>query len=234
MCWQGLDTWDVSWINDLCIMGNLHPAVMNTECCKAAVKTLRPWIHLFHDLSKRPLWRTASQLQVRTRNTNWADQIFNKRCQYLLKLRISHHALQGVKDRVSLHRRQGLPCDFAGVVVLTLHFRGWKGGDGMKYLVHIWQEQTYLTYRLATNTGKCWNNTQIVICTGAASKVPSWITVYWLYTSPSLFTAVAVSPNLSSLLPCRAKQYRGQFCAKCSLWGCGGTLLEWIKLKWKV
>lgn len=192
---------------------------------------------------KKAAWRTAGQLQVRTRNTNWADQIFNKRCQYLLKLRISHHALQGVKDRVSLHRRQGLPCDFAGVVVLTFHFRGWKGGDGMKYLVHIWQEQTYLTYRLATNTGKCWNNTRIVsyqnrstsphlthnhdfICTGAASKAPSWITVDWLYKSPSSFTAVAVSPNLSILLPCRAKQYRGQFCAKCSLWGCGGTLLE--------
>ena len=33
MCWQGPDTWDTTWINDLCIMGNLKPAVTNTECC---------------------------------------------------------------------------------------------------------------------------------------------------------------------------------------------------------
>lgn len=46
--------------------------------------------------------------------------------QYLFKFRISHHALQNIDDWVSLHRCQGLPCDFAGVVVVTLRFRGWK------------------------------------------------------------------------------------------------------------
>lgn len=53
MRWQGLDTWDTSWINDLCIMGNLKPAVTNTEWCKATVKTLRLWIHLYPGLHKK-------------------------------------------------------------------------------------------------------------------------------------------------------------------------------------
>lgn len=43
---------------------------------------------------------------------------------YLLEVRVSHHALQVVKDGVSLHGRQGLPGHVAGGLVLTLHFGG--------------------------------------------------------------------------------------------------------------
>lgn len=34
-------------------MGHLKPAVTNTECCEATVKTLGPWIHLYPDLHKK-------------------------------------------------------------------------------------------------------------------------------------------------------------------------------------
>lgn len=48
----------------------------------------------------------------------------SKQRQYLFKVRVSHHTLQRVEDRVSLHGLQGLPCDLAGVVIQSLHFRG--------------------------------------------------------------------------------------------------------------
>lgn len=126
MCWQGLDTWDTSWINDLCIMGNLKPAVTNTECCNSWWKHYGPGSICILICIKRPLWWMAGQPQVRTQNTKREYQTFTQQCQYLFKLRVSHHALQGVDDRVPLHGRQDLPCDFAGIVIQTLHFRGWR------------------------------------------------------------------------------------------------------------
>lgn len=53
MSWQGRDTWDTSWINDLCIMGNLKPAVTNTAQRDATVKILSHRIHLDPDLHKK-------------------------------------------------------------------------------------------------------------------------------------------------------------------------------------
>lgn len=43
---------------------------------------------------------------------------------YLFEVRVSHHALQVVKDGVPLHGRQGLPGHVAGGLVLTLHLGG--------------------------------------------------------------------------------------------------------------
>lgn len=57
-------------------------------------------------------------------DTTYEEGEPNLQCQYLFKLRVSQHALQGVEDRIPLHGRQGLPRDFAGVVIQTLHFRG--------------------------------------------------------------------------------------------------------------
>lgn len=45
---------------------------------------------------------------------------------YLFKIWISYHTLQAVDYWVPLHRRQGLPRDFAGVIIQTLHFRSWR------------------------------------------------------------------------------------------------------------
>lgn len=82
MCRQGPDTWDTSWINDLCIMGNLKPAVSNTESSNPTVKTLRP-----PDPSailiciKRPLWQMAGHPWVtsqRCKNRRqWAHNLFH-------------------------------------------------------------------------------------------------------------------------------------------------------------
>lgn len=43
---------------------------------------------------------------------------------YLFEVRVSHHALQVVKDGVPLHGRQGLPGHVAGGLILTLHLGG--------------------------------------------------------------------------------------------------------------
>lgn len=56
---------------------------------------------------------------------------------YLLEIRVSHHALQVVKDGVPLHRSQGLPGHVAGVLILTLHFGGCRRRE-----VTLGREQT--------------------------------------------------------------------------------------------
>lgn len=70
-----------------------------------------------HNLPNLPSWRVTSFTTPSTPTQTHG---------YLFKLRISHHALQNIDDWVSLHRCQGLPWDFAGVVVVTLRLRGWK------------------------------------------------------------------------------------------------------------
>lgn len=51
---------------------------------------------------------------------------------YLFVVRVSHHALQVVKDGVPLHGRQGLPGHVAGGLVLTLHLGGCRRREGAK------------------------------------------------------------------------------------------------------